>query len=260
MEKMSDAELIKKLEYYGRIENFWALFVLPGIAVSGLIGFVGKQAVLGAGLFFICLSGFLLIGDWARKKKKNLICEQLQDYFKSQLENTFGQEQFRPDFMINEGQIRDQGFFKEDWEECEIENAYAGKYKGRYFSAANVGLKHVYEIKRDRAYEKRSVDVFKGLWVVFETVHSVSERICICADDQIEEMKVIQELEKAVSGKIEACSQEKNRLCLAITTYKRFADVQEETDIRDINQLRLSFTRSLTGVKELLDVLIREKI
>ena len=30
----------------------WALFVLPGIAVvSGLIGFVGKQAVLGAGLF-----------------------------------------------------------------------------------------------------------------------------------------------------------------------------------------------------------------
>ena len=47
---------------------------------------------------------------------------------------------------------------------------------------------------------------------------------------------------------------------MAITTYKRFADVQEETDDYDINQLRLSFTRSLTGVKELLDVLIREKI
>lgn len=47
MGKMSDAELVKKLEYYGRIENFWALFVLPSIAASGLIGFVGKQAVFG---------------------------------------------------------------------------------------------------------------------------------------------------------------------------------------------------------------------
>ena len=254
MGKMSDEELVKKLEHYERVENFWMLVVLPGIVLSGLIGFVGKQVILGTGLFFICLFGCLIVGKGAGKKKKALIHTQLQDFFQSELEYAFGPRQHLPEFLIDEAHIRYQGFFQADWEECEIENAYEGVYKGKDFSAANVVLRHVYKVKTGQAeYEKRSVYVFKGLWVIFGTAHNVTRRTCISG-------KIITELENAVSGRLEASAWEKNRLVLAISTEHRFADIPETASVHDIDGLRRSFTHSLRGVKELLDVLIQENV
>ena len=254
MEKMRDEELVKKLEHYERVENFWMLIVLPGIVVSGLIGFVGRQVVLGTALFFICLFGCLIVGKGAGEKKKALIRAQLQDFFQSELEYAFGPEQHLPEFVINEAHIRHQGIFQADWEECVIENAYEGMYKGRDFSAANVVLRHVYKVKTGQAeYSRRSVDVFRGLWVIFGTVQNVTGRTCIHG-------KFIPELEDAVSGELTASAWEENRLVLAISTEHRFADVPETASVHDIDELRRGFTHSLRGVKALLDVLIRENV
>ena len=254
MEKMRDEELVKKLEHYERVENFWTLIMLPGIVASGLIGFVGRQVVLGTALFFICLFGCLIVGEKAKKKKKALIREQLQDFFQSELEYAFGPEQHQPEFVIDEAHIRYQGFFQADWEECVIENAYEGVYKGRDFSAANVVLRHVYKVKTGQAeYSRRSVDVFLGLWVIFGTVQNVTGRSCIHGN-------FISQLEDAVSGELTASAWEENRLVLAISTDHRFADVPETASVHDIDGLRRSFTHSLRGVKELLDVLIRENV
>lgn len=148
-EKLSDAELSKKLGHYQKMSRVWILVGLFG-ALSGTVSYFAVQdtalkAILTGVLFFggVCCAVFL--GGSAQKKLKALIQEQFGDFFRAEWEKAFGPDMRTPEMCVDEPFLRTFHLLDGQWEECTVENFHEGDYRGVHFSAANVRLDHVYE-------------------------------------------------------------------------------------------------------------------
>lgn len=173
-EKLSDAELSKKLGHYQKMSRIWILVGLFG-ALSGTVSYFAVQdtalkAILTGVLFFggVCCAVFL--GGSAQKKLQALIQEQFGDFFRAEWEKAFGPDMHTPEMCVDEPFLRTFHLLDGQWEECTVENFHEGDYRGVHFSAANVRLDHVYERGcGHEGYETCHEMVFKGLVLRCET-------------------------------------------------------------------------------------------
>ena len=167
-EKMSEAELSKKLGQYQKQARIWTIIGLVGV-LGGVISFfsvddMALKSILTAVLFFGGVCAALFLGGGAQKKLKALMQEQMGDFFRAELENAFGPDMHTAQMLIDEKLVRSLRLLDGQWEEIETENFREGEHNGAHFSAANVRLNHVYErgAPQDGLETCRDM-VFKGI-------------------------------------------------------------------------------------------------
>ena len=147
-EKMTDAELSRKLGHYQRLASRCLVVGLIGV-IGGMVSFfavrdTALRAILVAVLFFGGLCCAIFLGGGARKKLKLLLQEQMGDFFQSELEQVFGPMLDDAELRIDKAFLRSLPMLEGRWEECFVEDNYTAVYRGLPFSAANVRLDHVY--------------------------------------------------------------------------------------------------------------------
>jgi len=167
-EKMSEAELSKKLGQYQKQARIWTIIGLVGV-LGGVISFFAVEdivlkSVLMAVLFFGGVCAALLLGGGAQKKLKALMQDQMGDFFRAELENAFGPDMNTAQMRIDEKLVRSLVLLDNQWEEIETENFREGEHNGVHFSVANVRLNHIYErgAPQDGLETCRDM-VFKGI-------------------------------------------------------------------------------------------------
>lgn len=104
-EKMSEAELSKKLGQYQKQARIWTIIGLVGV-LGGVISFfavddMALKSILTAVLFFGGVCASLFLGGGAQKKLKALMQEQMGDFFRAELENAFGPDMHTAQILID---------------------------------------------------------------------------------------------------------------------------------------------------------------
>ena len=290
-EKMTDTELSKKL---GRCQKWSALWYLLGLigVVSGLIVYFAVpdpmvKSILVAVLFGGCCCAVIL-STRARKKLDALVQEQLGDFFRAELEKTFGSDLHTEKMRIDEALVKALHLSDGKWEECRVERLHEGERCGVHFSAANVQLNHVYEIyvPREGSETRRDV-IFKGLVLRCETripalsaicVNARTEdsprgivteneefdhRFCVTAEREADAhslltpqyMDFLMELDRGVEGRLLALCLAGSVLSLAIETDYGFAAVAGYVDMSSLDAVKKSYTNTLHAMGQLLDLL-----
>ena len=185
-EKMSEAELSKKLGQYQKQARIWTIIGLVGV-LGGVISFfavddMALKSILTAVLFFGGVCAALLLGGGAQKKLKTLMQEQMGDFFRAELENAFGPDMHTAQMLIDEKLVRSLRLLDGQWEEIETENFHEGEHNGAHFSAANVRLNHVYErgAPQDGLETCRDM-VFKGIVLRLEMRYPAAESVLVGA-------------------------------------------------------------------------------
>ena len=189
-QKMTDAELSKKLGHYQKAARFWLLIGLIGV-VSGTISFFAVKdtllkLVFVTVLFFGGVCCAIFPGGGAQKKLKALLQEQMGDFFKAEFEKAFGPDWQTPEMKIDEPFMKRFGLFENQWEECEVENFHEGihrsAHQGIHFSAANLRLNHVYERSiPHEGWETCREELFRGLVLRLDTGISYPSPVCVHA-------------------------------------------------------------------------------
>ena len=291
-EKLSDAELSKKLGHYQKMSRTWLLVGLLGV-ISGTVSFFAVQdaalkAVLTAVLFFggVCCAIFL--GGSAQKKLKALMQEQLGDFFLSEFRKVFGADLRTNELRIDKDCMERFHLSGDEWEECAVENLHESSYRGVHFSAANVRLDHVYE----RAIPHEGLEtcremIFKGLVLRCEMRTPAPSPVLVNArtEEQIRKLPhdrgfdryyrvtaeneqdaallltpklrtLMMQFGQSFEGHLLSLRWEDRLLSLAIETDYGFADVASDVDVSDLDAVRRSYVRSLHEMEGLLDLLL----
>ena len=291
-EKLSDAELSKKLGHYQKMSRTWLLVGLLGV-VSGTVVFFSVQdaalkAVLTAVLFFggVCCAIFL--GGSAQKKLKALMQEQLGGFFRAEFRKTFGADLRTNELRIDKGCMERFHLSGDEWEECAVENFHESSHRGVHFSAANVRLDHVYE----RAIPHEGLEtcremIFKGLVLRCEAQTSAPSPVLVNArtEEQIRRLPqdsgfdryyrvtagneqnaallltpklrtLMMQFGQSFEGHLLALRWEDRLLSLAIETDYGFAAVAGNIDVSDLDAVRRSYVKSLHEMEGLLDILL----
>ena len=291
-EKLSDAELSKKLGHYQKMSRTWLLVGLFGV-VSGTVAFFAVQdaalkAVLTAVLFFggVCCAIFL--GGSTQKKLKALMQEQLGGFFRAEFRKIFGADLRTNELRIDRDCMQRFHLSGDEWEECAVENLHESSYRGVHFSAANVRLDHVYE----RAIPHEGLEtcremIFKGLVLRCETRTSAPSPVLVNArtEEQIRRLPrgsgfdrcfrvtaeneqdaallltpqfrtLMMQFGQSFEGHLLALRWEERLLSLAIETDYGFAAVAGNVDVSDLDAVRRSYVRSLHEMEGLLNILL----
>ena len=294
-EKRSDAELSAQLGRYQRQARIWLRIGLLGIA-GGLIAAVAMQntalkALLVAVLFGGGLCCVLFLSSSAQKKLKALMHEQLGDFFRAELDKSFGPALHTPAMQIGRPLLETLCPSDGQWEECETESFREGSYHGLHFAAANVRLYHVYEQGHGQGSLGTSRDlVFKGLVLRCETrasapsaicAHARTEnspcgaatgdetfdrRFCVTAEREQDARTLLtpqftawlSDFAQRVEGTLSGFCWEGGIFSLAIETDYGFAAVASDVDMRDLDAVRRSYRNSLRAMEETLDLLVRD--
>ena len=290
VERMTDAELSKKLGGYQRTESISiSLGVL--LVIAGCISmFIQHDPILVCALAFPGVALFLLVAKPAQTKKKALM-QQLGSFFRTELTKAFGPEPEPATLPIDWAYLAAAKLSAVDFTECTVTDFHEGEHKGLRFSAANVELRRTVEEKSgpdNDNWMTRTETLFCGIVVRCKDICSLTLDIALndmfqerkkdditdpaafrkhfaahTADGREADDRVTPQLRDLVQ-KLEASSRT-SKLCglilrdgdltLALNTRYVFAGVPEWLDLRDIDGIRKWFTASLTGMGNLLDLI-----
>ena len=290
-EKMTDAELSKKLGSYQRTES---ISILLGVllVIAGCISmFIQRDPLFVCALVFPGVALFLLVAKPAQNKKKALMQQQLGGFFRAELTKAFGPEPEPATLPIDWAYMKAAKLSSVEFTECTITDFHEGEHKGLRFSAANVELRRTVEEKsgpNNDNWMTRTETLFRGIVVRCKGI--CDPALDIALNDRFQERKkddittpaafrkhfaahtadgreaddqITPQLRDLVQ-KLEASSTHA-RLCglilrdgdltLALNTRYVFAGVPEELDLRDIDGIRKWFTASLTGMGNFLNLI-----
>ena len=290
-EKLTDAQLSKKLGGYQRTESLGMLLGILCVVSGCILMFVKRDIILICVLVFVGVALFLLVAKPAQTKKKALLQQQLGGYFRAELTRMFGVEPAAPALPIDRAYLKAAKLSAVDFTECTVTDFHEGEHKGRRFSAANVELRRTVEEKSgpdNDNWMTRTETLFRGIVVrckdicdpaldialndmfrerkkdditdpaafrKYFTAHTADGRE---ADDQVTPQlrDLVQKLEaSSASAKLCGLVLRGGDLTLALNTRYVFADVPDELDLRDIDGIRKWYTASLTGMERLLTLL-----
>ena len=296
MEKLTDAELSKKLGSYQRTESIGILLGVILVIAGCITMFIRRDPLLVCALAFPGVALFLLVAKPAQKKKKALMQQQLGSFFRTELTKAFGPEPEPATLPIDWGYLAAAKLSNDPFTECTVTDFHEGEHKGLRFSAANVELRRTVEEKSgpaDDDWMTRTETLFRGIVVRCKGI--CDPALDITLNDMFQERKedditdpaafrkhfaahtasgqevddqVTPQLRELVK-KLETTSRT-SKLCglilrdgdlaLALNTRYVFAGVPEELDLRDIDGIRKWFTASLTGMGNLLDLLMESPV
>ena len=145
VERMTDAELSKKLGGYQRTESISiSLGVL--LVIAGCISmFIQRDPILVCALAFPGVALFLLVAKPAQTKKKALMQQQLGGFFRTELTKAFGAEPEPATLPIDWAYLAATKLSAGPFTECTLTDFHEGEHKGLRFSAANVELRRTVE-------------------------------------------------------------------------------------------------------------------
>ena len=296
MEKLTDAELSKKLGSYQRTESISILLGVILVITACITMFIRRAPLLVCALAFPGVALFLLVAKPAQKKKKALMQQQLGSFFRTELTKAFGPEPEPATLPIDWGYLAAAKLSNDPFTECTVTDFHEGEHKGLRFSAANVELRRTVEEKSgpdNDNWMTRTETLFRGIVVRCKGI--CDPALDITLNDMFQERKkdditdpaafrkhfaahtasgqevddqVTPQLRELVK-KLETTSRT-SKLCglilrdgdlaLALNTRYVFAGVPEELDLRDIDGIRKWFTASLTGMGNLLDLLMESPV
>ena len=296
MEKLTDAELSKKLGSYQRTESIGILLGVILVITACITMFIRRDPLLVCALAFPGVALFLLVAKPAQKKKKALMQQQLGSFFRTELTKAFGPEPEPATLPIDWGYLAAAKLSNDPFTECTVTDFHEGEHKGLRFSAANVELRRTVEEKSgpdNDNWMTRTETLFRGIVVRCKDI--CDPALDIALNDLFQERKkdditdpaafrkhfaahtasgqevddqVTPQLRELVK-KLETTSRT-SKLCglilrdgdlaLALNTRYVFAGVPEELDLRDIDGIRKWFTASLTGMGNLLDLLMESPV
>ena len=296
MEKLTDAELSKKLGSYQRTESIGILLGVILVIAGCITMFIRRDPLLVCALAFPGVALFLLVAKPAQKKKKALMQQQLGSFFRTELTKAFGPEPEPATLPIDWGYLAAAKLSNDPFTECTVTDFHEGEHKGLRFSAANVELRRTVEEKSgpdNDNWMTRTETLFRGIVVRCKDI--CDPTLDIALNDLFQERKkdditdpaafrkyfaahtadgrevndlvtpqlrdLVQKLE-ASSGSAKLCGLilRDGDLTLALNTRYVFAGVPEELDLRDIDGIRKWFTASLTGMGNLLDLLMESPV
>lgn len=291
--KMSDEELSRQLGRCQRSISIWILTAIIGAAAGTVLLFTMHSRLPALAVYVLSFGGAFVFGGGAQKKQKQLLQEQLGDFFRTELELAFGPEMHTEAMRIDLPWLRQAALADVQWEECETESFREGMYDGIHFSAANTVLKHVTEHIIGREGKTTHAEpVFTGLVLRLETQEAAPGTVRVtprCAydpagfvsivDEDFERRfriqtdsvqaarrlltpgfrKCLEELEAQTGLKPVGLLWQGHTLSLALETRYRFAVVPDSTDLRDLAELRRRYIGTLKTLEQLLDFLNQEK-
>ena len=291
IERMTDAELSKKLGHYQRTESIGILLGVLLVIAGCISMFIQRDPILVCALAFPGVALFLLVAKPAQKKKKALMQQQLGGFFRTELTKAFGPEPEPATLPIDRAYLKAAKLSAVAFTECTVTDFHEGEHKGRRFSAANVELRRTVEEKSgpdNDNWMTRTETLFRGIVVRCKGI--CSPTLDIALNDMFQERKkdditapaafrkhfaahtadgrevddqvtpqlrdLVQKLEASSrSAKLCGLILRDGDLALALNTRYVFAGVPEELDLRDIDGIRKWFTASLTGMGNLLDLI-----
>ena len=290
-ERLTDAQLSKKLGGYQRTESIGMLLGILCVVSGCILMFVKRDIILICVLVFVGVALFLLVAKPAQTKKKALLQQQMGGYFRAELTKAFGPEPEPATLPIDWAYLKAAKLSAVDFTECTVTDFHEDEHKGLRFSAANVELRRTVEEKSgpdNDNWMTRTETLFRGIVVrckdicdpaldialndMFRerkkdditdpaafrkhfTAHTADGRE---ADDQVTPQlrDLVQKLEaSSASAKLCGLVLRGGDLTLALNTRYVFADVPDELDLRDIDGIRKWYTASLTGMERLLTLL-----
>ena len=296
MERMTDAELSKKLGSYQRTESIGILLGVILVIAGCITMFIRRDPLLICALVFPGVALFLLVAKPAQKKKKALMQQQLGGFFRTELTKAFGPEPEPATLPIDWAYMAAAKLSNVPFTECSVTDFHEGEHKGLRFSAANVELRRTVEEKSGPGNENwmtRTETLFRGIVVrckgicdpalditlndMFQerkkdditdpaafrkhfAAHTADGRE---ADDQVTPQlrELVKKLETTSStAKLCGLILRDGDLALALNTRYVFAGVPEELDLRDIDGIRKWFTASLSGMGNLLELLMESPV
>ena len=296
MERMTDAELSKKLGSYQRTESIGILLGVILVIAGCITMFIRRDPLLICALVFPGVALFLLVAKPAQKKKKALMQQQLGSFFRTELTKAFGPEPEPATLPIDWAYMAAAKLSNVPFTECSVTDFHEGEHKGLRFSAANVELRRTVEEKSGPGNENwmtRTETLFRGIVVrckgicdpalditlndMFQerkkdditdpatfrkhfAAHTADGRE---ADDQVtlQLRELVKKLETTSStAKLCGLILRDGDLALALNTRYVFAGVPEELDLRDIDGIRKWFTASLSGMGNLLELLMESPV
>ena len=290
VERMTDAELSKKLGGYQRTESIGMLLGILLVIAGCISMFIQHDPILVCALAFSGVALFLLVAKPAQTKKKALM-QQLGSFFRTELAKAFGPEPEPATLPIDWAYLKATKLSAVPFTECTVTDFHEGEHKGLRFSAANVELRRTVEEKsgpNNDNWMTRTETLFRGIVVRCKDICDPALDIALndlfqerkkdditdpaafrrhfaahTADGREADDQVTPQLRDLVQ-KLEASSRT-SRLCglilrdgdltLALNTRYVFAGVPEWLDLRDIDGIRKWFTASLTGMGNLLDLI-----
>lgn len=291
IERMTDAELSKKLGSYQRTESISISLGVLLVIAGCIMMFADRNIAVICILVFAGVALFLLVAKPAQTKKKALMQQQLGSFFRTELTKAFGPEPEPATLPIDRAYLKATKLSAVDFTECTVTDFHEGEHKGLRFSAANVELRRTVEEKSgpdNDNWMTRTETLFCGIVVRCKDICSLTLDIALndmfqerkkdditdpaafrkhfaahTADGREADDRVTPQLRDLVQ-KLEASSRT-SKLCglilrdgdltLALNTRYVFAGVPEELDLRDIDGIRKWFTASLTGMGNLLDLI-----
>ena len=288
-ERMTDAQLSKKLGNYQRTESIGILLGVILVIAGCISMFIQRDPILVCALAFPGVALFLLVAQPAQKKKKALMQQQLGGFFHTELTKAFGPEPAT--LPIDWAYLKTAKLSTVPFAECTVTDFHEGEHKDLRFSAANVELRRTVEEKSGPGNDNwmtRTETLFHGIVVRCKDICDPTLDIALNdmfqerkkgditdpavfrkyfaahtadgreADDQVTPQlrDLVQKLEaSSTSAKLCGLILRDGDLTLALNTRYVFAGVPEELDLRDIDGIRKWFTASLTGMGNLLDMI-----
>ena len=291
IERMTDAELSKKLGHYQRTESIGILLGVLLVIAGCISMFIQRDPILVCALAFPGVALFLLVAKPAQTKKKALMQQQLGGFFRTELTKAFGPEPEPATLPIDWAYLEAARLSAVSFTECTVTDFHEGEHKGLRFSAANVELRRTVEEKSgpdNDNWMTRTETLFRGIVVRCKVI--CDPALDIALNDMFQERKkdditapaafrkhfaahtadgrevddqvtpqlrdLVQKLEASSrSAKLCGLILRDGDLALALNTRYVFAGVPEELDLRDIDGIRKWFTASLTGMGNLLDLI-----
>ena len=291
IERMTDAELSKKLGHYQRTESIGILLGVLLVIAGCISMFIQRDPILVCALAFPGVALFLLVAKPAQTKKKALMQQQLGGFFRTELTKAFGPEPEPATLPIDWAYLEAARLSAVSFTECTVTDFHEGEHKGLRFSAANVELRRTVEEKSgpdNDNWMTRTETLFRGIVVRCKVI--CDPALDIALNDMFQERKkdditapaafrkhfaahtadgrevddqvtpqlrnLVQKLEASSrSAKLCGLILRDGDLTLALNTRYVFAGVPEWLDLRDIDGIRKWFTASLTGMGNLLDLI-----
>ena len=296
MKRMTDAELSKKLGSYQRTESIGILLGVILVIAGCITMFIRRDPLLICALVFPGVALFLLVAKPAQKKKKALMQQQLGGFFRTELTKAFGPEPEPATLPIDWAYMAAAKLSNVPFTECSVTDFHEGEHKGLRFSAANVELRRTVEEKSGPGNENwmtRTETLFRGIVVRCKDICDPALDITLNdmfqerkkdditdpaafrkhfaahtadgreADDQVTPQlrELVKKLETTSStAKLCGLILRDGDLALALNTRYVFAGVPEELDLRDIDGIRKWFTASLSGMGNLLELLMESPV
>ena len=290
-ERLTDAQLSKKLGGYQRTESIGMLLGILCVVSGCILMFVKRDIILICVLVFVGVALFLLVAKPAQTKKKALMQQQLGGFFRTELTKAFGPEPEPATLPIDWAYLKAAKLSTVSFTECTVTDFHEGEHKGLRFSAANVELRRTVEEKSgpdNDNWMTRTETLFRGIVVRCKDICDPTLDIALNdmfqerkkdditdpaafrrhfaahtadgreADDQVTPQlrDLVQKLEaSSASAKLCGLILRGGDLTLALNTRYVFADVPDELDLRDIDGIRKWYTASLTGMERLLTLL-----